>query len=61
MNYEEKIIEYPPVHPGTDRTFIRFYFLSRLSRLLRFIIPAIIFRLWIDYRIDIIRRNTFTK
>lgn len=25
MNYEEKIIEYPPVHPGTDRTFIRFY------------------------------------
>ncbi|MDE5797621.1 MAG: 3-dehydroquinate synthase, partial [Treponemataceae bacterium] len=25
MQYEEKIVEYPPVHPGTDRTFIRFY------------------------------------
>ncbi|MBR4630804.1 MAG: 3-dehydroquinate synthase [Treponema sp.] len=25
MNYDEKIIQYPPVHPGTDRTFIRFY------------------------------------
>ncbi|MCR5723811.1 MAG: 3-dehydroquinate synthase [Treponema sp.] len=25
MQYEEKIIQYPPVHPGTDRTFIRFY------------------------------------
>lgn len=25
MNYEEQSIEYPPVHPGTDRTFIRFY------------------------------------
>ncbi|WP_191018065.1 3-dehydroquinate synthase [Treponema zioleckii] len=25
MNFEEKIIAYPPVHPGTDRTFIRFY------------------------------------
>ena len=25
MTFEEKIISYPPVHPGTDRTFIRFY------------------------------------
>lgn len=25
MQYEEKVIQYPPVHPGTDRTFIRFY------------------------------------
>ena len=25
MQYEENIVEYPPVHPGTDRTFIRFY------------------------------------
>ncbi|MBQ3670031.1 MAG: 3-dehydroquinate synthase, partial [Treponema sp.] len=25
MEFEEKIISYPPVHPGTDRTFIRFY------------------------------------
>lgn len=25
MQYEEKQIQYPPVHPGTDRTFIRFY------------------------------------
>ncbi|WP_443738501.1 3-dehydroquinate synthase [Treponema sp.] len=25
MQFEEKDIAYPPVHPGTDRTFIRFY------------------------------------
>lgn len=25
MTFEEKDINYPPVHPGTDRTFIRFY------------------------------------
>ena len=25
MQFEEKNIAYPPVHPGTDRTFIRFY------------------------------------
>lgn len=25
MDFEEKIVSYPPVHPGTDRTFIRFY------------------------------------
>ena len=25
MQFEEKDISYPPVHPGTDRTFIRFY------------------------------------
>ncbi len=25
MTFEEKDIIYPPVHPGTDRTFIRFY------------------------------------
>lgn len=25
MTFEEKEIIYPPVHPGTDRTFIRFY------------------------------------
>lgn len=25
MEFEEKNIAYPPVHPGTDRTFIRFY------------------------------------
>ncbi|MBQ9205709.1 MAG: 3-dehydroquinate synthase [Treponema sp.] len=25
MTFEEKSISYPPVHPGTDRTFIRFY------------------------------------
>lgn len=25
MDFEEKSIVYPPVHPGTDRTFIRFY------------------------------------
>lgn len=25
MQFEEKDIVYPPVHPGTDRTFIRFY------------------------------------
>ena len=25
MTFEEKSIIYPPVHPGTDRTFIRFY------------------------------------
>lgn len=25
MHFEEKDIAYPPVHPGTDRTFIRFY------------------------------------
>ena len=25
MEFEEKDIAYPPVHPGTDRTFIRFY------------------------------------
>lgn len=25
MQYEEKSVQYPPVHPGTDRTFIRFY------------------------------------
>lgn len=25
MTFEEKDIVYPPVHPGTDRTFIRFY------------------------------------
>lgn len=25
MQFEEKDITYPPVHPGTDRTFIRFY------------------------------------
>ena len=25
MQYEEKQIQSPPVHPGTDRTFIRFY------------------------------------
>lgn len=25
MTFDEKIISYPPVHPGTDRTFIRFY------------------------------------
>lgn len=25
MQYEETHIQYPPVHPGTDRTFIRFY------------------------------------
>jgi 3-dehydroquinate synthase len=25
MTYEEMDVSYPPVHPGTDRTFIRFY------------------------------------
>ena len=25
MNFEEKDISSPPIHPGTDRTFIRFY------------------------------------
>lgn len=25
MIFEEKSVAYPPVHPGTDRTFIRFY------------------------------------
>ena len=25
MQFEEKDVIYPPVHPGTDRTFIRFY------------------------------------
>lgn len=25
MQFEEKDIAYPPVHPGTDRTFIRFF------------------------------------
>ena len=25
MQFEEKDIAYPPVHPGSDRTFIRFY------------------------------------
>ena len=25
MDFEEQVISYPPVHPGTDRTFIRFY------------------------------------
>lgn len=25
MEFEEKDIAYPPVHPGTERTFIRFY------------------------------------
>lgn len=25
MTFDEKDISYPPVHPGTDRTFIRFY------------------------------------
>ena len=25
MMYEEMDVSYPPVHPGTDRTFIRFY------------------------------------
>ena len=25
MTFDEKDIIYPPVHPGTDRTFIRFY------------------------------------
>lgn len=25
MEFEEQNISYPPVHPGTDRTFIRFY------------------------------------
>lgn len=25
MTFDEKDIVYPPVHPGTDRTFIRFY------------------------------------
>ena len=25
MTYIEKDVNYPPVHPGTDRTFIRFY------------------------------------